>query len=124
MFLNNISIYTIPVIGILFLIISLTYSKTIHLFSYSLSRRKQEEEEKYQSVNNHTNDDSHISIQVNPLSQLDNHQIKSTIVPFNDDDDDDDDLIIFDTSASNFCETKSIELRVDQDMEYDNEHDN
>jgi hypothetical protein len=111
MFLNNISIYTIPVVGILFLIISLTYSKTIHAFSYRLSRRKQEE--KYQPVNNQTNDDSHISIQVNPLSQFDNHQIKS------DDDDDDDDLIILDTSASNFCQTKSIKLRLDQDMEYD-----
>jgi hypothetical protein len=111
MFLNNISIYTIPVIGILFVIISLTYSKTIHLFSYPLSRRKQE---KHHSVNNHTND-SHISIQVNPLSQLNNYQIKSTAISF----DDDDDLIKLDTSASNFCETDSIELRLDQDLEYD-----
>jgi len=73
-------------------------------------------EKKHQCVNNHTNDSQnlHISIQVNPFSQLDNH---STTLPF---EDDDDELIKSDISL-NFCENDSIKLRLDQDLEYDNE---
>jgi len=78
-------------------------------------------EKKRQSVNNHTNDSQnpHISIQVNPFSQLDNHQQQHlTTIPVNVDDDDE--LIESDISL-NFCENNSIELRLDQDVEYDNE---
>ena len=71
MFFNNISMYSIPFIGIIFIIISLSFSKTIHLFSYQLSIKQ----EKCQSVNNHIND-SHITIQINPFSQLDNYQFQ------------------------------------------------
>jgi hypothetical protein len=121
MFLNNLSIYSIPFIGIIFLIISLTFSKTIHLFSYQLSRI----EKKHQTVNNHTSDsqNSHVSIQVNLLSQIDDNRQRTTTTTTLSLDDDDDELIKSDIS-SNFCENDSIELRLDQDLEYDNDQTN
>ncbi len=117
MFLNDLSIYSIPFIGIIFLIITLTSSKK--LFKYQLSTKQKN----CQSVNNQTNDtqNSQISIQVNPLSQLhpvNSYQEHSTTVTL----DDDEELIksdISSISASNFCENSSIELRLDQDLEYD-----
>jgi len=122
MFLNDLSISSIPFIGIIFLIITLSSSKTIRLFKYQLSTKQKNS----QSINNQTNDtqNSQISIQVNPLSQLDpvnSYQERSTTVPL---DDDDEELIksdISSISASNFCENSSIELRLDQDLEYDND---
>lgn len=103
MFLNNISIYTLPIIGILFALISITYSKTIHLFSYQLSQK---------SVNTPMNE-SYISIQVNPLDSM-NH-FPSTLLAV--DNDDDDDLIRSDMCTTNFGDNDSIELRLDQDTD-------
>jgi len=85
----------------------------IILFTHQLSTK----EKTRQSVNNSQN--SHITIQVNPFSQLDNYQEKQLIILSLDDDDDE--LIKLDTSASNFCENDSIELRLDQDLEYDHD---
>ena len=92
MFPNNISIYTLPIIGVLFVLLSVTYSKTIHLFSYQLSRKSS-------PVNTHSND-SHIAIQVNPMET------------FNDDD-----LIKSDVLSTNFGDNDWIELRLDQDID-------
>jgi hypothetical protein len=111
MFLNNLSIYSIPFIGIIFLIISLTFSKTIRLFSSPLSFKRP-------SVNTQTHD-SHISIQVNPFSQLNDYQQRSIALSL-DNINDDDELIKSDL-LTNFCENDSIELRLDQDVEYDND---
>lgn len=111
MFLNNISLYSLPFIGIIFLVISLAYSKTIHFVTHQLSPK----EKKHQSVNNDTNDSQnlHISIQVNPFE----NQQYSTVA----DDDDDDELIKSDL-LTNFCETDLIELRLD-DNDLTNEID-
>lgn len=102
MFPNNISIYTLPIIGVLFAILSITYSKTIHLFSYQLSRKSS-------SKNIHSND-SRVSIQVNPVDE------QTTLLTLNDDDDDDD-LIKSDVLSTNFGDNDSIELRLDQDID-------
>ena len=103
MFPNNISIYTLPIIGILFVLISITYSKTIHLFSYQLSQK---------SVNTPINDSSYVSIQVNPLDSMSNYP--TALLPF---DNDDDDLIRPDVFTTNFGDDDSIELRLDQDTD-------
>lgn len=81
---------------------SITYSKTIHLFSYQLSQK---------SVNIPRNDSSHVSIQVNPLDSMSNYP--TALLPF----DNDDDLIKSDVSTMNFGDDDSIELRLDQDMD-------
>ncbi|CAF0776255.1 unnamed protein product [Rotaria sp. Silwood1] len=94
--------------------ITVSLSKTIGLFTYKLSTNQQTS----QSVNNDYIKDStnlYISIQVNPLAQIDNNH---------NNDDDDEELIKLDISpmvASRFCENNSIELRLDQDAEYDND---
>lgn len=122
MFLNDLSIYFIPVIGIVVLIIAVSSSRTIRLFKYQLSTKQR----KHQSTtNNHTNETQNppISVQVNPFSQLDhidsNKQQTTTLSL-----DDDEELIksdISSISASNFCENSSIELRLEQDLDYDND---
>ncbi|CAF0734213.1 unnamed protein product [Rotaria sordida] len=103
--------------------IKVGFSKTISLFTYTLFTNKQTS----QSVNDHINNSTnlHISIQVNRLSHFDDvvsYEQQSTRLLL--DDDDDDELIKLDMSsivASNFCENNLIELRLDQDMEYDND---
>ncbi|CAF2775097.1 unnamed protein product [Rotaria sp. Silwood2] len=105
--------------------ITVSLSKTISLFTYKLSTNQPNS----QSVNNRQTNNStklHIEIHVNPLSQIDDvvsYQQQSTSLPLGDDDDDED-LIKLDISpivASIFCENNSIELRLDQDAEYDND---
>ncbi|CAF0898034.1 unnamed protein product [Adineta steineri] len=121
MFLNDLSIYSIPLIGVILLIIGMGSFKTINLFKYQSSTKRR----KYQYIDNDKNNlqNSHVAIQVNPFSQLNNigsYQQYSTVLPL----DDDDELIqsdISSISASIFCETSLIELRLDQDTEYDND---
>jgi hypothetical protein len=96
--------YSVPLIGILFIIIGLSFSKAISLFTYPQKKR--------QSVNDFH--DSHISIKINPFSKLDdidNSQQRPTVLSL----DDDEELI----SVSTFCENNSIELRLDQDLEFE-----
>ncbi|CAF0936274.1 unnamed protein product [Adineta steineri] len=107
--------------GVILLIIGMGSFKTINLFKYQSSTKRR----KYQYIDNDKNNlqNSHVAIQVNPFSQLNNsgsYQQYSTILPL----DDDDELIqsdISSISASIFCETSLIELRLDQDTEYDND---
>lgn len=105
----------------IFLIISLTFSKLVTLFTYlSFTKRVT-----LQSVNNSpTNSKSlFVSIRLNPLVQIDKSdgcQQQSTRLSI----DDDDELIQSDITsivASKFCNNDTIELRLDQDVEYDNE---
>ena len=105
-------VYSIPIIGMIFLLISLSFSKTFSLLMHQLSIKRKN----CQSVNHSANDskNSYISIQVNPLPQLtdvDSSQEKLATLPL----DDDEELIKSDTTAiaaSNFCENHSIELRL------------
>ncbi|CAF0883932.1 unnamed protein product [Adineta steineri] len=107
--------------GVILLIIGMGSFKTISLFKYQSSTKRR----RYQYIDNDKNNlqNSHVAIQVNPFSQLNNsgsYQQYSTILPL----DDDDELIqsdISSISASIFCETSLIELRLDQDTEYDND---
>jgi hypothetical protein len=104
----------------MFLIVSLTFSKTISIFTYQRSTRQR----KRHSVNNDMNilHDSHILIQVNPLSRLDDvdhSRQQSTTIPF-----DDDEELIKPDILSSFCENDLIELRLDQDLEYDDDVEN
>jgi hypothetical protein len=90
--------YSIPFIGILFIIISLSLSNT---------RKKRR----------HSNDisPSYITISMHPFSN--DQYIPNVIsIPLQDDDED---LIQSDIS-SNFCDNDSIELRLDADDENDN----
>jgi methionine salvage enolase-phosphatase E1 len=114
MFLDNLSTYSVPLIGIVFVIIGLSFSKTISLFTYQQKKQRQ-------PVYHHM-DKSHVSIQINPFSQLDDintSQQRLTTLTL----DDDEELIKSDISSiSSSCENSSIELRLKQDVEY--EYDN
>lgn len=75
--------------------ISLTYSKTLRFLSFK--------EKKHESVNNESQKNLYVSIQVNPFEN------QQRIL---DDDDDDDELIKSDLTT-NFCDNDLIELRLD-----------
>ncbi|CAF3586310.1 unnamed protein product [Rotaria socialis] len=124
MFLNNMSVYTIPYMRMIFLVISLTVSKVITLITYTLFTKHQD----IQTVNDSASNSKSlfVSIRLNPLTQIDDFdgsQHQSTTLPINDDEE----LIKSDIPsivASNFCENDTIELRLDQDAEYENENTN
>jgi len=95
--------YSISFIGIILIIISLSLSNTRSMFT----KRKR----RYSIDNNSKN--SYITISMNPFPNV-------TTIPL---EDDDEDLIQCDIS-SNFCETDSIELRLEQELDADDENDN
>jgi hypothetical protein len=90
--------YSIPFIGILFIMISLSLSNT---------RKKRRDST--------DNNPSHITISMNPFSN-DKYLPNCTTISI---EDDDEDLFQSDIS-SNFCDNDSIELRLDGDDENDN----
>ncbi|CAF3336679.1 unnamed protein product [Rotaria socialis] len=118
------SVYTIPYMRMIFLVISLTVSKVITLITYTLFTKHQD----IQTVNDSASNSKSlfVSIRLNPLTQIDDFdgsQHQSTTLPINDDEE----LIKSDIPsivASNFCENDTIELRLDQDAEYENENTN
>lgn len=101
--------------------ISVSFSKTIGLFTYQLS----DKEKNRQSLNDNNPNDSehtHLSIELNPSPKSNDvvvsYEEQYTILPF----DDDEELIksdILSITASNFCQSHSIKLRLDQDVDYD-----
>ncbi|CAF0841455.1 unnamed protein product [Adineta ricciae] len=123
MFLNDLSIYSIPLIGILILLISISSSKTIHLFTYQLSSKSKKQLNATQSTTQTPN--SHVAIPVSSHPQLDSVDCRSRPITLTlNDDDDDEDLIQSDISSisvTNFCDNSSIELRLDQDLGDDDE---
>ncbi|CAF2049011.1 unnamed protein product [Rotaria magnacalcarata] len=103
---------------------NLTVSKVITLITYTLFTKHQN----IQTVNDSTSNSRSlfVSIRLNPLTQIDDfdgNQHQSTTLPINDDEElikSDIPLIV----TSNFCENDTIELRLDQDAEYENENTN
>lgn len=125
MFLNDLSIYSIPLIGIVILLISISSSKTIHLFTYQLSSKSKKQLNATQSTTQPSN--SHVAIPVSSYPQSDSVDCRSRPVTLTLNDDDDDDLIQSDISSisvANFCDNSSIELRLDQDIDDDDDEDN
>lgn len=125
MFLNDLSIYSIPLIGIVVLVLALRSSRSVSSLKQQLSSKSRSQR--------HVSDDDdctlnpHVSIDISPLAKS-NHieHYRSRMVTLSplDDDDDDEELIGADISsirASNFGENNSIELRVNQDVDYDND---
>ena len=124
MFLNDLSISFVSFLGIVFLVVAVTFSRSVRAFAAQLpSRRKKRYSTSDTSIRpTH----SHITIQVNPVAQLNNHRQRIAAMPL-DDDDNDDELILCDVasiSALNFGENNAIELRLDQDPDYDGDLDN
>lgn len=126
MFLNNLVICSIPILGIVFVLVGLTWSN-------SLTRLSSKRKKRYSASNDSNSLSSmHVAIHINPFSQLnDVHSYRQrTIVVSVDhtDDDDDEDLIkpdLTSISALSFCENGGIELRLDQDVDFiDNDVDN
>ncbi|UJR37360.1 hypothetical protein I4U23_030068 [Adineta vaga] len=119
MFLNDLSIYSIPVIGIIVLVIVIQSSKTISLFKNQLSTKSKKQQSHINHLPNHICDFD-MAIQVN---NVDSYQLQSTALLL---DDEDEELIKSDSSSisvTNFCDNSSIELCLDQDPDYDDDDD-
>ena len=126
MFLNDLSISFVSFVGIVFLVVAVTFSKNVRTFTAQLSSKRKK---RYSASNDSTH--PHIAIQVNPFAQLNesnNHRQRVLAIPLDDGNtgDDDDELILYDVasiSAMSFGETNAIELRLDQDLDDDDDRD-
>ncbi len=105
-------VISIPIIGIL-LIVFIGLSNTRDLFIRQLYTKQK----KRHSLNINAND-SYLTIRMSAFSNLDGSKYipNVTAIPL----EDDEELMKCDI-VSNFCDNDSIELRLDQDVEYDNE---
>ena len=115
MFFDITAIYLLPFIGIVLIIIGLSLSNTRNQLIPSIHMKRKQRS----SISDIRN--SPMTIRMNPLTTLENTKcIRNFMsIPL----DDDEELIKLDIS-SKFCDNNSIELRLEQNLDIDNDmHD-
>lgn len=118
MLFDNVSIYSMPFVGVLLILLILSLSNHHRMFTYQLYAKRKK---RYSMTNDTTINfkNSHAKIHMNPFNLDTMKYIRNgTVIPLQDDEE-----LIKSEVIVKFPENGSIELRLEQDFDSDNDSD-